>query len=476
MDPSEELDPYDLLEIPAELRPPTHYQLLGIDDFEVDLDTIAAAAKQRSAYLHQIAAGPHRKIVQQLMGEVAVARRTLLNEQTKEAYDTQLLADSEEYEQQQAAGQFQIDDEPKPHSAESAEKSKTAARTRRRKRSTWDEYKLHLASASILLTIVGIIWFVNRGSGERRAAQAGAARSSPVSPARTNSTKRRAPSLAAPAADRRAPVSRQQQRPKRSGGPSLAPSFDTDQYLKQEAPAMSKPSESNGAGNEPKKTGSAQANGAADKSIKLQLGESWKPEIKLVDAFDDKLSDRYQFSGDKTVCELQDGRILIQKAVKSRYAVLKSKKVKLKPGQAIAIDTNLPLGAGQGVQVGFGLGQARLALGSTKDHLQVRAKLANQKNVPAIPLGTLKPSAQPTTLVLLRSKDNPKKLHWIAKSGEEDISGQIIINSLSKSNEQVSIVFTAPEEQPKESIWIDNFRHGAFKNTPQWKPTEQIKL
>ena len=92
----DELDPYNLLEIDPELRPPTHYQLLGIDDFETDLDVIAAAAKERGAYLHRIAAGAHRKAVQQLLGEVAVARRTLLNDQTKQAYDEQLLADSQE--------------------------------------------------------------------------------------------------------------------------------------------------------------------------------------------------------------------------------------------------------------------------------------------------------------------------------------------------------------------------------------------
>ena len=64
-------DPTDLnslyqewLEIPAERLPPNHYALLGLDDFESDKHVIEAAAKSRSAYLHQIAAGPQRKIVQ----------------------------------------------------------------------------------------------------------------------------------------------------------------------------------------------------------------------------------------------------------------------------------------------------------------------------------------------------------------------------------------------------------------------------
>ena len=75
------------------MRPPTHYQLFGIDDFESDQQLIEKSAKERTAHLHQIAAGPQRKIVQKLLNEIAVARRTLLSTEAKAAYDEQLLAD-----------------------------------------------------------------------------------------------------------------------------------------------------------------------------------------------------------------------------------------------------------------------------------------------------------------------------------------------------------------------------------------------
>ena len=88
------MDHYEeFLLIPAPMRPPTHYQLFGIDDFESDQQLIEKSAKERTAHLHQIAAGPQRKIVQKLLNEIAVARRTLLSTEAKAAYDEQLLAD-----------------------------------------------------------------------------------------------------------------------------------------------------------------------------------------------------------------------------------------------------------------------------------------------------------------------------------------------------------------------------------------------
>ena len=90
----ESLDLNDLyqqwLEIPADRLPPNHYALLGVDDFESDATAIEDAAKARNAYLHQIAAGPQRKIVQEMLGQVAVARRTLLSEEAKNEYDQAL--------------------------------------------------------------------------------------------------------------------------------------------------------------------------------------------------------------------------------------------------------------------------------------------------------------------------------------------------------------------------------------------------
>ena len=89
-----DLDQFDKyrrwLQIPENDLPPTHYVLLGIDNYEEDFSVIEQAAKKRTTHLHQMAAGPDRAEVQKLMGEIAVARRVLLSPDSKADYDHKL--------------------------------------------------------------------------------------------------------------------------------------------------------------------------------------------------------------------------------------------------------------------------------------------------------------------------------------------------------------------------------------------------
>jgi hypothetical protein len=90
---AERFDPYHKwLGIPPSQQPPHHYRLLGLEAFEADRDVIESAANQRMAYLQELAVGEHLKESQQLLNEVAAARRCLLNAQQKAAYDAQLRA------------------------------------------------------------------------------------------------------------------------------------------------------------------------------------------------------------------------------------------------------------------------------------------------------------------------------------------------------------------------------------------------
>ncbi len=465
----DELDLYDLLEIDAEFRPPTHYQLLGVNDFETDLEVIAAAAKERGVYLHRIAAGPHRKAVQQLLGEVAVARRTLLNQQSKDAYDQQLLIDSEEYEQQHAGG-IQIATDPDAGTEESKEPAQDTDRAharRRRKKSTWDEYKLHAASASILLAIVGVVWFVNRGGGERRAAKAGAAKTTSTvrSPEKISSPAKRAATQRTaniqPAAGRPRPAA-----PRRST-PSLAPDFDVQAFLSKDAPGMSKPNEAEQVAAKPNTNAV---------SVAMKLPADWEPKIKVVDDFSSQnLAGTYQFDDKKTACKIENGHVVIQTAKASKYGTLRHQKLKLKAGQAIALDTNLTPKSEHGVQIGLAVGPARIALGVVKGQLQVRAKNQGESKSPMKSLGNLKASSSPTTLIVMRNKDNPKLLQWLARSADGDLSGRIQVDSL-PAQVPVVIFFTAPEKSTKTPIWFDNLRAGNFANPPEWKPSEVLKL
>ena len=88
---AESFDPYHKwLGIPPAHQPPTHYRLLGIEQFEMDRDVIDAAANQRMLYLQDLAGGQYIKESQKLLNEVATARRCLLNAESKTQYDAAL--------------------------------------------------------------------------------------------------------------------------------------------------------------------------------------------------------------------------------------------------------------------------------------------------------------------------------------------------------------------------------------------------
>jgi hypothetical protein len=88
-----DFDPYYLwLGIPPHEQPPNHYRLLGIAAFEPNASVIDSAASRQSTYLHSVAAGPQRQASQKLLTEIAVARRTLLNAESKQIYDAELKA------------------------------------------------------------------------------------------------------------------------------------------------------------------------------------------------------------------------------------------------------------------------------------------------------------------------------------------------------------------------------------------------
>lgn len=87
----DEFDPYyKWLSIPPKDQPPHHYRLLGIEVFESDAEVIEAAAERHVAYLQSVATGPHGAASQRLLNEIAAARRCLLNDETRTAYDAEL--------------------------------------------------------------------------------------------------------------------------------------------------------------------------------------------------------------------------------------------------------------------------------------------------------------------------------------------------------------------------------------------------
>ena len=88
---SEKFDPYrKWLGIPPSEQPPDHYRLLGIASFEDDLDVIAYAADRQMSHVRKFQSGPNGADAQKLLSELAMARRCLLAQEQRAAYDGQL--------------------------------------------------------------------------------------------------------------------------------------------------------------------------------------------------------------------------------------------------------------------------------------------------------------------------------------------------------------------------------------------------
>jgi hypothetical protein len=84
-------DPYrKWLGIPEHLRPPTHYQLLGIPPDERDLDVIEAAVLRQSAFVRNFQAGAYAEEATRILNEIAAARLCLIDPKKRAKYDADL--------------------------------------------------------------------------------------------------------------------------------------------------------------------------------------------------------------------------------------------------------------------------------------------------------------------------------------------------------------------------------------------------
>ncbi|QDU29803.1 hypothetical protein ETAA8_49180 [Anatilimnocola aggregata] len=88
---SEKFDPfYTWLGIPPEEQPANHYRLLGLKNFEPNLEVISNAADQRMAHLRTLQVGKNAALSQSVLNDVSAAAACLLNVGKKTAYDSNL--------------------------------------------------------------------------------------------------------------------------------------------------------------------------------------------------------------------------------------------------------------------------------------------------------------------------------------------------------------------------------------------------
>ena len=88
-----EFDPYlKWLGIREDTRPLDHYTLLGIERFEDDQDVIVSSADRQMAHIRSFQTGARGEIAQKVLNQLARARRCLMTEDKKKAYDLELRA------------------------------------------------------------------------------------------------------------------------------------------------------------------------------------------------------------------------------------------------------------------------------------------------------------------------------------------------------------------------------------------------
>ncbi|MAQ89504.1 MAG: hypothetical protein CMM03_06575 [Rhodopirellula sp.] len=90
---SEPFDPYRIwLGIPADQQPPSHYQLLGVVEFESDPDVLENAADRQMAHVRTFQSGKHSEESQRILNEITQAKLCLLKPDKRAAYEAKLKA------------------------------------------------------------------------------------------------------------------------------------------------------------------------------------------------------------------------------------------------------------------------------------------------------------------------------------------------------------------------------------------------
>ena len=472
MDGPTDLSRYELLEIPEDYRPPTHYQLLGVEDFEDDLQVIEAAIKQRIGYLHQIATGPNRKAVQELLNEVATAKRNLLNADSKSAYDQELLALIEEDQPQQFPAAVPDEDVPR-------------TTRRRRKKSAWDEWKYHLASAALCLSVVGIVWFVNRKDGERRAAKAPSTASQSKSPNRRSAATTAKPASRPKQSDRVAAARRQSKRIDQNLAPVFE-GFDSDTFVNPKTPKMSDP---NATGEDAKKQSSpSKASTPAKDSPKAKINQSskttasekrtetlnlaanWNSGLKSLKAFDGKLDAQFRaISGSKL--SIKDKKLVIAKETdpKKRFQQLTHKRQELRDGISLALTTNLRANDSN-TSMAIVVGGNRIVVVATPKGIAVRGR-PGKAGSKSTDLGLLPKTDGPLVFLIQRAGAN--QVRWLVKSGKANVSGLVRFKAPLKG--KVTLAIGAPQKDLDPPLHIASISAGKAKNIP-WKKTVPVEI
>ncbi|MDV6030871.1 MAG: hypothetical protein F9B45_12380 [Phycisphaera sp. RhM] len=480
-------DPADLnalyqewLEIPAERLPPNHYALLGLADFESDEALIESAAKSRSAYLHQIAAGPRRKIVQEMLGQVAIARRTLLTADSRSEYDEMLRSSAAADAQTGTSAEVANEPAVSPASETSPEQQPSVSRPRK-KPSDW---KYHGISAAVLLTIVAIVFWVNRNPGGRRAAEARPSqRESPVRESsltttalddvadqddesgsnrregtarRTRKASRQAPRSGVSVPRGRSPIAK-----RRETGSGLGAGLGNE-FSEVLSDIAKQPNESAAPSDAaPRSPKEFQPLGGLSIGPGKQLNESSEALSSLeglstVDAFAAQLADRFESEQGLDWFETTDGELRPKTTKDQQTYQLSDKEFKLTAGSAMSLTSSMSAGMPAATQVGFEIDGIRIGLRSFKEGVEVFARDRGEESQ-LDPVNKISTNGKTATLSIYRDVKQPETLQWFVESDDRIQTGTIGVTALGQSPE-VGIFLSVPKTAAKRPLGLSELK------------------
>ena len=486
-DSAEMFDPYwEWLEIPPEDQPPTFYRLLGLNDFEDDLAAIDAAAKQKTAYLHPMAAGPNRESVQKLLSEVAKARRTLLGSEAKQAYDQSLQVEPPAPQPPPVAGppvepptgtqhQAPVADGSKPDPPSTQKQGAEAQPFRPlRRKSLLNDWRVHAISASVLF-LGAIVFVYYNNSKSRRVASVAAPvpesrreksrRSVPVGQAR-GAAKAKAGSSSGSARD--GVMSRVPPKPKKrgSGQSSLELMLAQDglsmEAVKGPENAMRRGDGREKRGDDPK----TQDQDALPEYASIELSGNWRAGLKVTNNFEMPLKQMFDEANLNSGLVAKDGKLIVAPTKpQGKIASLTLKGKQLKLGETVALKTSLNGEAAKDVRVGLIAGGLRLTLRVVSTEIEVRIN-----NVSAGKIASAK--GKGIVLALTRDSKDINRFFWIVQSGEKAVCGRGVFTSGLAKAIRVGVLGKCGDSPPEVAVAINEIAVGKLDSPVAFTETK----
>ena len=181
---ADEFDPYyKWLGIKPDEHPISHYRLLGIHEFEDDLDVIESAADRQMSHVQNYKLGKHSAESQKLLNELSEAQVCLLNQEKKAQYDQELRKERKSEKPEAVAPPPEVKQPPQrkeapPTRSEESRRRKatqpdtgsdsTRTKPGRSKNSSMSRIKLAGAAAAGVVILAGVLYWASSGETPAR--------------------------------------------------------------------------------------------------------------------------------------------------------------------------------------------------------------------------------------------------------------------------------------------------------------------